>query len=74
MPDPTGRLRRVRDLFDLAMDQPAAGRRAFVDAQGDWDEDVRAEVRELIDTADTPDGPVGTILADRELLLRHGLA
>ena len=48
MSETVARLRRVRELFDLAMDTPADERAAFVANATSYDETVRNEVRELI--------------------------
>lgn len=45
----------VRQLFDAALQQPAASRQAFVQA-ADADEPVKAEVLSLLDHADETDG------------------
>ena len=48
MSDAAERLRRVRALFDAAMDAPPEERAAFVAAASRFDETVRREVRDLL--------------------------
>jgi serine/threonine-protein kinase len=54
MSDAPERLRRVRELFDAAMDQPPAERNAFLANASAWDAPTRQEVQELIAAADQP--------------------
>lgn len=53
----TARLRRLRDLFDGAMDRPAAERAAYLEREVGWDLALRREVEALITAAEQTQPP-----------------
>jgi hypothetical protein len=48
-------LRRLRALFDAAMDRPEAERRVFLDGADEWSAALRLEVSALISASEQTD-------------------
>jgi serine/threonine-protein kinase len=63
MTDAAARLRRVRELFDAAMDRPADARAAFLAEAAGTDTALRHEVLELLTITAATSGPLATALA-----------
>ena len=63
MPSAPERLRRVRELFDAAMDRPQGDRTAFLASATAWDVPTRQEVQDLVAAAEEPGTTFGSALA-----------
>ncbi len=61
------RLRRVRELFDSAVELPEAQRRAWLERETDADPSLRAEVQALIDETERTSPGVASRLGDDAL-------
>ena len=55
---PTDRFRRIDTSFDAAVDVPSAERTAFIERECDGDEELRAEVLELVRAYHSSDSPL----------------
>ena len=65
MTDAAARLRRVRELFDAAMEQPAVERLTWLAAQPDLAPDMAAELRALLGAAESTDPRLATTARPR---------
>ncbi len=63
MPADVERLRRVRTLFDAAMDQPPGERVAFLEREAGEDPTLRDDVAQLVTLAERTGAPLDTPLA-----------